>query len=130
MKVFNNIISAGDQERLVNLSNLPLVSAIIPAYNSGPFIRDAIESVFNQTHSCERTEIIGMDDGSTDDTFDVVKEYRGKIVYVRQDNKGTASARDTGISLTKGEIIIFLDADDIWHGERMQKVVEKFRERP
>ncbi len=111
-------------------SEPPLVSVIIPAYNSGPFVRHAVESVFNQTYPCERTEIIVVDDGSTDNTFDVLKEYRGKILYVRQDNKGIASARNKGMTVAKGEIITFLDADDIWHKERLRKVVEKFREKP
>lgn len=114
----------------MNQSELPLVSVIIPAYNSEPFIRQALESVFKQTYPCERTEIIVVDDGSTDETFDVMKEYREKILYVRQENKGIASARNKGITMAKGEIITFLDADDIWHEERLQKVVEKFREKP
>lgn len=111
-------------------SEPPLVSVIVPAHNSGPFIRYAVESVFHQTYPCERTEIIVVDDGSTDNTFEVLKEYRGKIFYVRQENKGIASARNKGITVAKGEIITFLDADDIWYKERVQKVVEKFREKP
>lgn len=111
-------------------SELPLVSVIIPAYNSGSFIRYAIESLFRQTYPEEGTEIIVVDDGSTDNTPEILKEYMAKISYLRQVNKGIAGARNRGISMAKGEIITFLDADDIWHTERLERVVNTFREKP
>lgn len=110
-------------------SEFLLVSVIIPTRNSGFFIRAALEGLFDQTYPAEKTEIIVVDDGSTDNTFGVLKEYGGNISYVRQENKGIASARNKGVTLAKGDIITFLDADDIWHRERLQKVVERFNEK-
>lgn len=105
------------------------VSVIIPAYNNGRFIKSALESVFNQNYTEELLEVIVVDDGSTDNTREILKKYMDKIIYVYQENKGIASARNTGISYAKGEIITFLDSDDIWHEDRLLRVIEKFNER-
>ncbi len=105
------------------------VSVIIPAYNNGRFIKSVLESVFNQNYTEELIEIIVVDDGSTDNTREILKEYMDKIIYVYQENKGIASARNIGISLAKGEVITFLDSDDIWHEDRLLRVIEKFNER-
>ncbi|MBM4140170.1 MAG: glycosyltransferase family 2 protein [Nitrospira sp.] len=111
------------------LNELPLVSVIIPAYDNAPFIKFALESLFQQTYPQEKIEIIVIDDGSTDNTNEILNEYRKKIIYVHQENKGVASARNRGMSLAKGEVIIFLDADDMWHEEKIQKVIDKFRDK-
>ncbi|MEW6416530.1 MAG: glycosyltransferase [Nitrospirota bacterium] len=105
------------------------VSVIIPTYNNGRFIKDALESLFNQTYPQELMEIIVVDDGSTDNTREILKEYMDKIIYVYQENKGIAGARNIGISRAKNEIITFLDSDDIWHEERLLRVIKKFNER-
>jgi glycosyltransferase involved in cell wall biosynthesis len=110
-------------------NKLPSVSVIIPTYNNGNFIKDALESLFNQTYPEELIEIIVVDDGSTDDTNRILGRYKEKIIYVYKENKGVASARNLGISLSKNEIITFLDSDDIWHEERLLRVVEKFNKR-
>lgn len=107
----------------------PLVSVIIPTYNNGRFISFALESLFRQTYPEENTEIIVVDDGSTDNTPEVLEEFREKIIYVRQENNGIASARNTGMSTAKGEIITFLDSDDMWNEDRLQRIVEKFYEK-
>ena len=106
-----------------------LLSVIIPTYNNGHFIRFALKSLFLQTYPEESMEIIVIDDGSTDNTKEVLEEYRGEIVYIYQENKGIASARNTGMSMAKGEIITFLDSDDMWNEDRLQRVVEKFYEK-
>ncbi len=111
-------------------NGLPFVSVIIPTYNRRAFIEFALESLFRQTYPKERMEIIVIDDGSTDNTHEILKEYAGKIIYIYQKNKGVASARNKGISMAKGEIITFLDADDEWHETRIVKIVNKFIERP
>lgn len=110
--------------------NLPLVSVIIPAFNNGRFIGPALESLFQQTYPEEKREIIVIDDGSTDNTPEVLKKYGQNILYVRQEHRGIASARNAGVSYAKGEIITFLDSDDLWYEERLQRVVEKFIENP
>lgn len=91
----------------------PLVSVIVPCYNYGHFVGDALESVLAQTY--EGWECIVVDDGSTDDTKAVVNQYEEKdsrIKYVYQRNQGLAASRNLGISLSKGTYLQFLDADD------------------
>lgn len=108
---------------------LPLVSVIVPSFNNGRFIESALDSYFQQTYPEENREIIVVDDGSTDSTSRISCKYRGKILYIHQRHGGIASARNTGIANARGEIITFLDSDDLWHEERLQRVVERFRER-
>ena len=88
----------------------PLVSIIIPSYNYAHFITKAIESALEQDVN---KEIIVVDDGSTDNTKQVVEKY-AEVKYLYQDNKGLSGARNTGILNSTGEFIVFLDADD-WY---------------
>lgn len=88
----------------------PMVSIIIPTYNSARFLSDAINSALAQTY--QNIEVIVVDDGSTDDTPNIVAEYKGRIAYVSQANGGTASARNAGIDASNGQYLVFLDADD------------------
>lgn len=111
------------------MKSKPLVSVIIPTYNNSHFIGFALESLFQQTYPEERIEIIVVDDGSTDNTCEFVKKYLDKIIYVYQENRGIAGARNKGISLARGEIITFLDSDDIWLKQRVEKVIDKFNEK-
>ena len=96
-------------ERAASVSK---VSVIIPAYNSAGFITDALDSVRNQTH--RDLEIIIVDDGSTDDTREVLEPYLKdpSTRYIHQDNSGPSAARNTGIKAATGRYIAFLDADD------------------
>lgn len=87
----------------------PLVSVVITCYNHGRFLAAAIESVLNQTY--KHTEIIVVDDGSTDETAEVVQKYR-QVISVRQENLGLSAARNSGIAKSTGNFIVFLDADD------------------
>ncbi|MGR3310382.1 MAG: glycosyltransferase [Candidatus Brocadiales bacterium] len=96
---------------------MPRVSVIIPTYNSATFLPEAIESVFAQTY--KDYEIIVIDDGSTDNTKEVLNPYFDKIKYIYQQNHGAGSARNTGIKHSQGEYIAFLDADDIWLPEKL-----------
>src|SRR5882724_3232103 len=94
---------------LRSLPDTPVVSVIIPCYNQGHFLTDAIESVLGQTYS--RVEVIVVDDGSTDATSNIASAYRD-VRYVRQENQGLARARNRGLRGTVGECVVFLDSDD------------------
>lgn len=97
---------------------MPKVSIIIPTYNYGDFICDAIDSVLSQTF--QNHEIIVIDDGSTDNTVDILKKYEDNISYYYQNNKGPASARNLGIKNSKGDYICFLDADDVFLPDKLE----------
>src|SRR5918998_3304628 len=86
-----------------------VVSVIIPCYNQGRFLSEAIESVLAQTYP--HVETIVVDDGSTDDTSNIAARYSG-VRCIRQGNQGLAAARNTGLGESKGGYLVFLDADD------------------
>ncbi len=86
-----------------------MISVIIPCYNQAHFLYEAIESVLAQTH--HDFEIIVVDDGSTDSTAEVAAGHPD-VRYVRQPNRGVATARNTGLRESEGEYLVFLDADD------------------
>lgn len=90
----------------------PEVSVIVPVYNCDRYIAQAIESVLNQTYT--DYEIIVIDDGSTDNTREVLESYRGHINYLYQENQGVAMARNRGIEIAKGQFVAFLDHDDFF----------------
>jgi len=94
------------------------VSVVIPAYNCARYISRAIESVLAQTHPAD--EIIVVDDGSTDDTAAVVRQYGSAVRYIYQNNAGPSAARNTGINAARYPWIAFLDADDEWLPEKLQ----------
>ena len=90
-----------------------LISVIIPAYNVENYIFRAIESVLNQTYS--NYELIIVDDGSTDGTWDIIQSYaknEKKMVIKKQKNSGVSKARNAGIEIAKGDFLVFLDSDD------------------
>ncbi len=109
----------------------PMVSVIIPSYNGERFIGEAIESVLNQTY--QNFEIIIVDDGSTDGSKSVIKPFlwdpRIKFVEHGQ-NKGIPSARNTGIKMSKGEFVAFLDQDDLWLPEKLERQIAVFERSP
>lgn len=99
--------------------NSPLVSIIIPTYNNSSMVCQAIDCALNQTY--ENREIIVIDDGSTDHTGEMLEEYyKGRIIYIRQDNKGPGSARNKGISYASGKYLQFLDADDLLDPDKIR----------
>lgn len=93
-------------------SETPLVSCVIACYNRPDFVRDAIQSALDQTYP--NLEIIVVDDGSTDNTPQVLASYGDKIRLVRQKNSGTAAARNAGIAVSQGKYLAWLDSDDAW----------------
>jgi len=100
------------------------ISVIIPAYNYGRFIAEAIESALGQT--VVPGEIVVVDDGSADDTGAVVQGFGDRVRYVRQENRGVSEARNRGVAETTGELVAFLDADDTWEPTKLEKQVERF----
>jgi len=100
---------------------MPLVSVIIPAYNSAKYLPYSIQSAFNQTY--QNIEVIVVDDGSTDHTQMMMKElidvYGNKLIYIAQENGRQGKARNNGILNSKGSLIAFLDADDEWLTEKI-----------
>ncbi|MBC7400086.1 MAG: glycosyltransferase family 2 protein [Mucilaginibacter sp.] len=100
----------------------PLVSIIIPVYNSAAFIEETIQSAIQQTWP--NKEIILVDDGSTDDSLVIIKQYESAAVKVfTQENKGAAAARNKGLAEAKGHYIQFLDADDLISNTKMEEQV-------
>jgi glycosyltransferase involved in cell wall biosynthesis len=90
----------------------PKISAVIPTYNRKDYVREAINSVLNQ--STPPFEVIVVDDGSTDGTVDALDDFKGRIRLHQQSNQGAGAARNAGIQLAEGEWIAFLDSDDTW----------------
>jgi glycosyltransferase involved in cell wall biosynthesis len=107
----------------------PKISVIIPAYNAQKFIEEAIDSVLNQT--LPAYEIIVIDDGSTDETSKLISnKYSNKVKLIRQQNKGAPSARNLGIKASKGNIIQFLDADDIILPNKFEEQIDFWKRNP
>ncbi len=108
--------------------NKNLVSIIIPVYNQSSYIEEAIDSCLNQTYP--EIEIIVVNDGSTDNTKDVLKSYLDKSVikYIYQENSGLAAARNTGLRNATGEFIQFLDSDDMLEKTKLEKQVKYLRQ--
>jgi glycosyltransferase involved in cell wall biosynthesis len=106
----------------------PLVSVIIPTYNRAEFIAETVESVLNQTYS--NIETIIVDDGSTDNTRDVLKKYQDKIDYIYQDRSERSKARNEGVRHSQGDYIAFLDSDDVWFPTKIEKQVQILDEKP
>jgi glycosyltransferase involved in cell wall biosynthesis len=106
----------------------PLVSVIIPTYNSGKYLSEALESVFSQIYA--HMEVIVIDDGSTDETAKVLDAYAGRATCIRQERAGPSKARNTGIGAAKGEYTAFLDADDLWHRDKLKKQIAALEEDP
>jgi glycosyltransferase involved in cell wall biosynthesis len=104
------------------------VSVIIPSYNCAPFVTQAIESVLTQSVAVR--QIIVVDDGSKDDTAERLVPYRGSVSYVRQENQGVSAARNLGIRLAVGDYVAFLDADDVWHPQKMELQLQALEKWP
>jgi glycosyltransferase involved in cell wall biosynthesis len=101
---------------------MPRVSIIIPTFNLARYIGRTLESVFAQTYT--DYEVIVIDDGSTDETREVLAHYAGKLRYHHQMNKGVAAARNEGLTQAAGELIAYLDADDMWYPQKLERQVD------
>jgi glycosyltransferase involved in cell wall biosynthesis len=105
----------------------PLVSVIIPTFNRGWIVQEAIESVLTQTYAY--TELIVVDDGSTDNTQALLDRYKD-ITVVCQENSGVSAARNRGVDAAAGEYLAFLDSDDFWLPEKLASQMAFFRTHP
>ncbi|MCD4699608.1 MAG: glycosyltransferase, partial [Phycisphaerae bacterium] len=109
----------------VDSMSVPTVSVIIPAYNCGQMLRQAVDSVRRQTY--QDLEVIIVDDGSTDDTPEVVRELAAdwsKIRPILAEHKGLAAARNRAVAEMRGQWIALLDADDLWIPEKLARCMD------
>lgn len=106
----------------------PLISCIVPVFNGERYLREALESVFQQT--CRPLEVLVADDGSTDSTAAVVASYGDQVRYLKQPNAGAPAARNLGLKAARGEFVAFLDADDLWHAEKCARQIACFQSHP
>lgn len=106
----------------------PLISVIIPTYNRENHICDAINSVLAQSYT--NIEIIIVDDGSTDNTQQILQQYANRISYLYKENGGVSSARNLGLKQANGELIAFLDSDDIWINNKLSMQHKLLLEHP
>jgi glycosyltransferase involved in cell wall biosynthesis len=108
----------------------PTVSVIMPSYNAGAYIAEAIQSVIGQTFG--NWELIIVDDGSRDNTAEIVAKHLAdkRIHFIKQENRGASASRNVGIRRSRGRYIAFLDADDIWLPEKLEKQMTVFAKYP
>ena len=99
------------------MGQTPSVSVVITTYNQASYIGPALDSVFAQSRP--PAEVIVVDDGSTDETSERIAPYRDRLVYIRQPNQGVAQARNTGVRTARGDLLAFLDGDDLWESEKL-----------
>jgi len=108
------------------MGDYPLVSVILPVYNREKYLATAIESVLQQTYG--NLELLLVDDGSRDRSPEIIKEYAAKDKRVRfvlhKENRGVSAARNTALSMARGEWIALIDSDDAWHPERLEKLLK------
>ena len=110
------------------MSKAPLVSVIIPCFNYAAYLAEAIDSALAQTHT--NTEVIVMDDGSTDNSKQVAGRYAGRIEYFYQENQGLSATRNNGFRKASGDFIVFLDADDRLDPHFIEKTLAVAQEWP
>lgn len=103
---------------------MPLVSVVIPTYNGSAWIAETLDSVFQQTLSQSKTEVIVVDDGSTDDTLEAIAPYRDRLRLIQQENMGVGAARNRGIEAANGRYVAPLDHDDLWKPRKLEVQVD------
>lgn len=111
-----------------NVDDKPLISVIIPTYNCREFLSEAIQSALNQSY--RPIEVIVCDDGSTDDTAQLLRTFGDTITVIQGKHKGVSAARNSAIAASRGEYLAFLDADDCWLPDKIRLQVESMLESP
>jgi hypothetical protein len=107
---------------------MPLVSVIIPSFNHARYIRECIDSVFCQTF--KDFEVIVVDDGSSDESLDILRSFGNRIRLIEQSNRGTQAARNRGLQLAKGKYIALLDSDDGWLPNKLEVQIDALSRQP
>jgi glycosyltransferase involved in cell wall biosynthesis len=110
------------------VKTLPLISCIVPSFNSAPYLREALEGIVAQTY--RPLEVIVADDGSTDTTREIASSYGNLVCLVVQPTAGPAATRNLGLRAARGELVAFLDADDLWHAEKLARQYARFQAQP
>jgi glycosyltransferase involved in cell wall biosynthesis len=106
----------------------PLISCIVPVFNGERYLGEALDSILAQTY--RPLEVIVVDDGSTDGTAALAETYRDRVRYAYQPEAGPPATRNQGVRLARGEYVAFLDADDLWHPEKLARQVALLQARP
>lgn len=102
------------------VATLPLISVVMPCFNAQDYLREAVDSVLSQTYG--QVELIVVDDGSTDQSQNILKSYGDRIRVISQANQGPYPARNLGVNASRGELLAFLDADDWWSPDCLEKL--------
>jgi glycosyltransferase involved in cell wall biosynthesis len=105
----------------------PLISCIIPVFNGERYLGESLDSVFNQSY--RPLQVIVVNDGSTDQTTEIARSYGNRLILLQQPNRGSAAAKNHGIRAAEGKYIAFLDADDLWHSEKLARQMTRLRNR-
>lgn len=104
------------------------LSVVVNNHNYGPYVRECIQSVLNQSRPAD--EIIVVDDGSTDNSVEIIREFEGRVKLLRQENGGQLSAVMTGVKAADGDVLLFLDSDDMWKPHHLETVEKAFLKHP
>lgn len=99
---------------------MPKYSIIVPVYNSEKYLDDCLKSIFNQTN--QDYEVICINDGSTDKSFDILNKYKDEIIIINQDNMGLSVARNNGVKKASGKYLLFVDSDDVIENKLLEKI--------
>ena len=105
-------------------------SIIVPSFNRQYEIHELINSFIQLNFPRDRFELIIVDDGSTDNSVKLIKRMEGDILYIYQQHQGPSKARNTGLEKARGEMIAFIDADDLWPLGRLHLMVDRFQKDP
>ncbi len=124
----SHLLSSDHVYAMSNLTNNPAVSVIIPTYNRGWILKEAIDSVLAQEFT--DYELIVVDDGSTDDTRAILDSYGQNIIVLAHANEGVSAARNRGIAESRAQLVAFLDSDDLWLPQKLERQVEFFNSDP
>lgn len=129
-KVQEEIKVENDETNVSNSYEQPKVSVILPVYNVGKYLRQSLDSLLDQT--LKEIEIICVDDGSTDDSYEILEEYKlkdSRIKVIHKENKGTGAARNDGLRLATGECIGFVDPDDWVKPNMFERLYSEIKEK-
>lgn len=120
MNIWCIIFRKRSKHIMLNAKSNPIFSVVIPVYNVEKYIDECLQSVLNQTF--KSFEVVCVDDGSPDSSIEKIRCYEDpRIRIVRQENKGLAAARNTGINASRGMFVALLDSDDFWHPEKLER---------